>query len=54
MHGAITDLLDIDVMLKSVRGGSWVLGDCVTGWIVEHHVDYMVEGIHGNAGGSLG
>ena len=54
MHDAITDLLDIDVMLKSVRGGSQVLGVCVTGWIVEHQVDYMVEGMHGNAGGSSG
>ncbi len=54
MHDAITDLFDIDVMLKCVRGGSQVLGDCVTGWIAERQVDYMVEGMHGNAGGSLG
>jgi hypothetical protein len=54
MHDTITDLFYVDVMLKSVCGGSQVLGDCVTGWIVEHQVDYMVEGMHGNAGGSLG
>jgi hypothetical protein len=54
MHDAITDLFDIDVMLKSVRGGSQGLEDCVTGRIVEHQVDYMVEGMHGYAGGSSG
>ncbi len=54
MHNAITDLFDIDVMLKSVCGGSEARGDCVIGWIVERQVDYMVEGMHGNAGGSLG
>ena len=54
MHNTITDLFDIDVMLKSVCGGSQDLEDCVTGWIVERQVDYMVEGMHGNAGRSLG
>ncbi len=54
MYDAITDLFDIDLMLKSVRGGSQVLGDCVTGRFVERQVDYMVEGMHGNAGGSSG
>ena len=54
MNDAITDLFDIDVMLKSVHGGSEVLGDCVTWWIVERQVDYMVEGMHGKAGGSSG
>jgi hypothetical protein len=45
MHDAMTDLFDIDVMLKFVCGGSQVLGDCVTGLIVERQVDYMVEGV---------
>ena len=54
MNDAITDLFDIDVMLKSVCGGSEVLGGCVSGWIVECQVDYIVEGMHGNAGGSSG
>ena len=54
MNDTIAALFDIDVMLISVRGGSEVLGDCVTGWIVERQVDHMVEGMHGNADGSLG
>ncbi len=54
MHDTITDLFYIDVMLKSVLGGGEVLGDCVTGWIVERQVDYMIEGMHGNDGGSPG
>ncbi len=54
MNDAITDLFDSDVMLKSVHGGSEVLEDCITGWIVERQVDCMVEGMHGNAGGSSG
>ena len=52
MPDTISDLFNIGVMLKSVHGGGEVLGDCVTGWIVECQVDYMVEGMHGNAGGS--
>ena len=54
MNDTIADLFDIDVLSKSVRGGSEVLGDCVTGWIVECQVNHMVEDMHGNAGGSLG
>ena len=54
MNDAIADLFNIDVMLKSVCGGSEVLGDCAIGWIVECQVDYMAEGMHGNAGGSSG
>jgi hypothetical protein len=54
MNGAIADLFDIDVVLESVRGGNKVLGDCVSGGIVERQVDYMVEGMHGNAGGVPG
>ena len=54
MNNAIADLFNVDVMLKSVRGGSEVLGDCVTRWIVECQVDYIVEGMDGNAGGSFG
>ncbi len=54
MHNAITNLFDIDVMLKSVCGVSEALGDCVTRLIVERQVDYMVEGMHSNAGGSSG
>ncbi len=54
MNDAIADLFDIDIMLKSVCGGSEVLGDCVTGRIVECQVDYMIEGMHGNADGSSG
>ncbi len=54
MNDAIADLFDIYVMLKSVCGGSEVPGDCVTGRIVECQVDYMVESMYGNAGGSPG
>jgi hypothetical protein len=54
MNDAIADLFDIDVMLKSVYGGSEVPGDCVTRRIVECQVDYMVESMYGNAGGSPG
>ena len=56
MNNTIADFVDIDVMLKSVHGGCEVLGDCVTRRIVECQVDYMVmvEGMHGNAGGSSG
>jgi hypothetical protein len=54
MNNTIAYLFDIDVMLKCVRRGSEVLGDCVTRWIVERQVDYMVEGMYGNAGGSSG
>jgi len=54
MNNAIADFFDIGVMLKSVWGGCEVLGDCVTRWIVECQVDYMEEGMHGNAGGSSG
>jgi len=54
MNNAIADFFDIDVMLKSACGGCEVLGDCVTRRIVECQVDYMVEGMHGNAGGSSG
>ncbi len=54
MNNAIADLFNVDVMLKYVRGGSEVLGDCVTRWIVECQVDYIVEGMDGNAGGSFG
>jgi hypothetical protein len=54
MNDAIADLFGIDVMLKSIHIGSEVLGDCVTGWIVERQVDYMVEGMYGNTGGSSG
>ena len=53
MNDAIADLFDIDVVLESVRGNDKVLGDRVTGGIVERQVDYMVEGMHGNAGGFL-
>ncbi len=50
MDDAIADLFDIDVVLESVRSDNKVLGDCVTGGIVERQVDYMVEGMHGTAG----
>jgi hypothetical protein len=43
MNDAIADLFDIDVVMKSVRGDDKVLGDCVSGGIVERQVDYMVE-----------
>ena len=54
MNNAIADFFDIDVMLKSVCGGCEVLGDCVTRRIVGCKVDYTVEGMQGNAGGSSG
>jgi len=54
MNGAIADLFDIDIMLESACGGSEVLGDCVPWRIVECQVDYMIEGMHGNTGGSSG
>ena len=54
MNDAIADLVDIDVVLESVHGDDYVLGDRVTGGIVERQVDYMVEGMHGNAGGVPG
>ena len=54
MNDTIADLVDIDVVLESVSGDDKVLGDCVTGGIVERQVDYMVEGMHGNAGGVPG
>ena len=54
MNDAIADLVDIDVVLESVRGDDKVLGDRVTGGIVERQVDYMVEGMQGNAGGVPG
>ncbi len=54
MNDAIADLFDIDVVLESVRGNDKVFGDRVTGGIVERQVDYMVENMHGNAGGVPG
>ena len=54
MNDTIADLVDIDVVLESVRGDAKVLGDRLTGGIVERQVDYMVEGMHGNAGGVPG
>ena len=54
MNDAIADLVDIDVVLESVRGDDKFLGDRVTGGIVERQVDDMVEGMHGNAGGVPG
>jgi hypothetical protein len=54
MNDAIADLFDIDVVLESVRGDTEGLGDRVIGGIVERQVDYMVEGMHGNAGGVPG
>ncbi len=54
MNDAIADLFDIYVVLESVRGNNKALGDHVSGGIVERQVDYMVEGMHGNAGGVLG
>ena len=54
MNDAIADLFNIDVVLESVHGDDKALGDRVTGGIVERQVDYMVEGMHGNAGGVPG
>ncbi len=54
MNDAIADLFNIDVVLESVHGDDKALEDRVTGGIVERQVDYMVEGIHGNAGGVPG
>ena len=54
MNDAIADLLDIDAVLEYVRGDDKVIGDRVTKGIVEHQVDYMVESMHGNAGGVFG
>ena len=54
MNDAIADLVDVDVVLESVRGDDKVLGDRVTGGIVERQVDYMVEGMHGNTSGVPG
>ena len=54
MNDAIADLVDIDVVLESVCGDNKIFGDRVTGGIVERQVDYMVEGMHGNAGGVPG
>ena len=54
MNVAIADLFDIDVVLESVRGDDKVLEDRVTRGVVERQVDYMVEGMHGNAGGVPG
>jgi len=54
MNDAIADLFDIDVVMESVHGNDKVLGDRVTGGIVERQVDYMVEGMHGSAGGVPG
>jgi hypothetical protein len=54
MNDAIADLFNIDVVLESVRGDDKVLGDRLTGENVERQVDYMVEGMHGNAGGVPG
>ncbi len=38
MNDAIADLLDIDVVLESVHGNDKVLGDCVSGGIVERRL----------------
>ena len=54
MNDAIADLFDIDDVLESDRGDDKVLGDRVTGGFVECQVDYMVDGMHGNAGGVPG
>ena len=54
MYDAIADVFDVDVVLESVRGDDKVLGDRISGRIVERQVDYMVEGMHGNAGGVPG
>ncbi len=54
MNDAIADVFDIDVVLESARGDDKVPGDRVSGRIVERQVDYMVEGMHGNAGGVPG
>ena len=54
MHNTIADLFDIDIMLESFCAGSEVLGDCVPGRIFECQVNYMMQGMHGNAGGSSG
>jgi hypothetical protein len=54
MDSTILDLFNVDVMLKPVR---WVIefcGDGVTGQTVQCQVDYMVEGMDGNACKPLG
>jgi len=43
MNDAIADLFDIDVVMESVHGNDKVLGDRVSGEIVERQVDYMVR-----------
>jgi hypothetical protein len=54
MDDTIADLFNVDIMLKPVCGVIELHGDGVTGQTAEHQVDYMVEGMDGNAGRPLG